>query len=142
MATVNPYLHFAGNCEEVFEFYKSIFGGEFLTLMRFKEAPPEVNFPESEGEKILHIALTIGQGTVLMGSDLPAAMGPTTVGDNFSISINAGSNAEATELFEGLSAGGQVTMPLGKVFWGGEFGMCADKFGIQWMVSYGESQQE
>ena len=135
MATVNPYLNFNGNCEEAFNFYKSIFGGEFLSLMRFKEAPPEVNFPESEGEKIMHISLPMGQGTILMGSDTPDTM-PSTTGTNFSISINAASEEEATKLFQGLSTGGQITMPLEKAFWGAYFGMCCDKFDIHWMVNY------
>lgn len=140
MAALNPYLHFDGNCEEVFEFYKSVFGGEFQTVMRFKEAPPEVGFPESEGQKVMHMALPIGPNTVLMGSDVPEAMGPTTTGNNVSISIDTDSHDEATRLFNGLSAGGQVTMPFDKAFWGGHFGMCTDKFGIQWMVSYDDSQ--
>lgn len=135
MATVNPYLNFNGNCEEAFNFYKSIFGGEFLSLMRFKEAPPEVNFPESEGEKIMHISLPMGQGTILMGSDTPEAM-PSTTGTNFSISINAASEDDATKLFQGLSTGGKITMPLEKAFWGAYFGMCRDKFDIQWMVNH------
>jgi len=142
MAAINPYLNFDGNCEKAFNFYKSVFGGEFLTLMRFKDVPPEVHFPESEGEKIMHVALPIGQGTVLMGSDTPAAMGPTTTGNNVYISINAESEAEAAKLFKGLSAGGQVTMPLEKAFWGAYFGMFTDKFGIQWMVNYDYNQPQ
>jgi PhnB protein len=141
MATINPYLNFDGNCEEAFEFYRSVFGGEFLAQMRFKDVPPEIALPESEGEKIMHIALPVGQGTILMGSDTPAEMGPTQNGNNYYISISAASKAEATSLFKGLSAGGQVTMPLEKAFWGSYFGMFTDKFGIQWMVSYDESQQ-
>jgi PhnB protein len=136
MTALNPYLNFNGNCEEAFNFYKSVFDGEFLTVMRFKDAPPEYQMTASESEKIMHVALPIGQGTVLMGSDRPAAMGPTTTGNNFYISINAASEAEATRLFNRLSAGGQVTMPLDKAFWGAYFGMLTDKFGIQWMVNY------
>lgn len=141
MAMLNPYLNFNGNCEEVFSFYKSVFGGEFLAIMRFNEAPPDVGFPESEGEKIMHITLPIGHGTVLMGSDVPGSMEPATASNNFSISISADSEEEAARLFEGLSAGGRVTMPFDKVFWGGKFGMLTDKYGIQWMVSHDESQQ-
>lgn len=141
MAAVNPYLNFNGNCEEVFNFYKSVFGGEFLTIMRFKDMPSEYQPPASEGEKIMHVALPIGQGTTLMGSDTPAAMGPTTTGNNFGITIIAESEEEATRLFNGLSAGGQVTMPLEKAFWGDYFGMLTDKFGIQWMVDYDYNQQ-
>lgn len=139
MATLNPYLNFDGKCEEAFNFYKSVFGGEFLTVMRFKEVPAEYQMPASESEKIMHMALPIGQN-ILMGSDTPVSMGPTTVGNNVSISISTASQAEADHLFNGLSAGGQVTMPLDKAFWGDYFGMCTDKFGVQWMVSYSENQ--
>jgi PhnB protein len=140
MATLNPYLNFDGNCEEVFNFYKSVFGGEFATVMRYKEMPAEFQMPESEAQKIMHMALPIGQGSMLMGSDTPASMGPTVIGSNVSISITAASEAEATRLFNGLSAGGQVTMPLDKAFWGDYFGMLTDKFGVQWLVSYSYNQ--
>jgi len=143
MKAINPYLNFSDNCEAAFEFYKSIFGGEFLTVMRFKETPAEVmEVPASEVEKIMHMALPIGQGTILMGSDVPEAMGPVTPGDNFAIVISAESEAEATTLFNKLSAGGQVTMPLEKAFWGDYFGMLTDKFGVQWMVSYDYDRQQ
>ena len=142
MATINPYLNFSGNCEEAFNFYKSVFGGEFLMIMRFKDIPAEYQMAESEGQKIMHVSLPIGQDTILMGSDRPAAMGPTTSGNNFYISINPASEEEATRLFKGLSAGGQVTMPLEKAFWGAYFGMFTDKFGIQWMVNYDYNQQK
>ncbi len=141
MKAVNPYLNFSGNCEEAFNFYQSVFGGEFAAQMRFKDVPAEYQMDASEGEKIMHIALPIGQATVLMGSDRPAAMGPTTTGNNSSISISTESEAEATRVFNGLSAGGQVTMPLEKAFWGSYFGMLTDRFGIQWMVSYDYNQQ-
>lgn len=143
MASVNPYLTFNGNCEEAFTFYKSVFGGEFPFMGRFKDMPSEQPIPESEGEKIMHVTLPIGQGTVLMGSDTSEAFGHvTTVGNNFSISINAETEEEATKLFNGLSAGGKVTMPLNKTFWGAFFGMFTDKFGIQWMVNYDYNQQK
>jgi PhnB protein len=140
MTAINPYLNFSGNCEEAFNFYKSVFGGEFRMVMRFKEVPAEYQMAANEGEKIMHVALPIGQGTVLMGSDTPAAMGPIINGNNYYISINAASEAEATKLFKGLSASGQVTVPLEKAFWGDYFGMCTDKFGIQWMVNYDYNQ--
>lgn len=142
MKAVNPYLNFSGNCEEAFEFYKSVFGGEFAMVMRFKDVPPEYQMGEDEAEKIMHVALPIGQGTILMGSDTPEAMGPVTTGTNFAISISTGSEAEATELFNKLSAGGQVTMSLDKTFWEAYFGMLTDKFGVQWMVSYDYNQQQ
>jgi PhnB protein len=140
---VNPYLNFSDTCEEAFNFYKSVFGGEFVTVMRFKETPAEVmEVPASEAEKIMHMALPIGQGTILMGSDVPEAMGAVTTGTNFAISISTDSEAEATTLFNKLSAGGQVTMPLEKAFWGDYFGMLTDKFGVQWMVSYDYNGQQ
>ena len=142
MAAVNPYLNFNGNTEEAFNFYKSVFGGEFPMVMRFKDAPSEYQMGESNGEKIMHIALPIGQGTVLMGSDVPEAYGKTTVGTNFYISISAASEEEADKLFNGLSAGGQVTMPMEKTFWGAYFGMFKDKFDVQWMVNYDYNQQQ
>ncbi len=147
MKAVNPYLNFSGNCEEVFDFYKSVFGGEFLTVMRFKDVPAEAldeshQLPDSEAEKIMHVALPLGPGTILMGSDVPEAMGPVTTGGNFAISLSAESEAEATVLFNKLSAGGQVTMPLDKAFWGDYFGMLTDKFGVQWMVSYDYDRQQ
>ena len=144
MAAVNPYLTFNGNCEEAFNFYKSVFGGEFPFIGRFKDMPAgDFQVQESDGEKIMHVSLPIGQGTVLMGSDTSESCGqPTTIGNNFSISINTESEAEATELFNGLSEGGQVTMPLDKVFWGAYFGMLTDRFGINWMVNYDYNGQK
>jgi PhnB protein len=112
MAAINPYLNFNGNCEEAFSFYKSVFGGDFLTLMRYKEMHSEENLPASEGEKIMHVALPIGHGTILMGGDVLEAMGKATIGTNFSIAINPESEEEATRLFNGLSAGGQIGIPL------------------------------
>jgi PhnB protein len=142
MPAVNPYLNFNGNTEEVFEFYKSVFGGEFPMVMRFKDVPPQYKMSESEGEKIMHIALPIGQGSMLMGSDVPDAYGKVVIGTNFYVSISVESEGEANRLFNGLSAGGQVTMPLEKSFWGSYFGMFKDKFDVQWMISYDYNQQK
>ena len=139
MKTINPYLNFDGKCEEAFNFYKSVFGGEFLTLQRFKDAPSEegtCNVDESKKEKIMHVSLPMGNETVLMGSDSPEAEGKTKFGDNISISIQAESEEEATKLFNGISDGGKVIMPLTKTFWNAYFGMCTDKFGINWMINY------
>lgn len=138
MATINPYLNFMGNTEEAFNFYKSVFGGEFLTVMRWKDMPAECKTEESNPEHIMHMSLPIGQETILMGSDTPEAYGKVIAGTNFSISINAESKEEADKLFNGLSAEGQVTMPMEKAFWGSYFGMFKDKFDVQWMVSYDE----
>lgn len=135
MATLNPYLSFKGNAEEAFNFYKSVFGGEFSAVMRFSEMPPEHKMPESEQNKIMHISMPVGQ-TVLMGCDVPEVFGNPLVGTNFNVSISADSKAEADKLFNGLVAGGKVTMPIGDAFWGSYFGMLTDRFDIQWMVSY------
>jgi len=139
MPAVNPYLTFDGNCEEAFEFYRAGIGGEFATKMRFKdggEACGQMNLSESEANRIMHVALPIGNGTVLMASDIPSSQGPIHNGDNFAITLSVDSESEADRVFNNLSAGGNVIMPLGKVFWGAYFGMFSDKFGIKWMVSY------
>ena len=145
MAVVNPYLTFSGNCEEAFTFYKSVFGGDFQFVGRFKEMPPMEGCPpvsEAEAEKIMHISLPISKETSLMGSDSLDAFGQATiVGTNFTISINTTSQEEADKLFNGLSAGGKVTMPMDKTFWGSYFGMFVDKFNIQWMVSFEQNKQ-
>ncbi|HLP13751.1 MAG TPA: VOC family protein, partial [Flavobacteriales bacterium] len=136
---IAPYLTFNGNCEEVFNFYRSVFGGNFTMIMRFKDTPPSEEHPvlESEANRIMHVSLPIGNGTVaLMGSDSSAAYGDVKAGDNFAISINATSKEEADRVFNGLSEGGKVTMPMGNTFWGSYFGMWVDKYGINWMMSY------
>lgn len=135
MATLNTYLNFNGNTEEAFNFYKSIFGGEFSVVQRFKDSPGCDGMPMADQEKLMHIALPIG-GNVLMGTDITAPMPPSTLGTAISISVDAQSEEEAKQLFEGLSAGGTVTMALEKTFWNALFGMATDKFGVQWMVNY------
>lgn len=135
MATINPYLNFNGKCEEAFKFYKSVFGGEFTTFQRFKEVPSEGHLPSSEGEWIMHVALPIGDCTVLMGSDSPSTMDRIAGENNFHISIQTDTDEETNRVFNGLLAGGTVTQPLEKAFWGARFGMLVDKFGIQWMVN-------
>ncbi len=142
MAAVNPYLTFNGNCEEAFNFYKSVFGGEFPYLGRFKDMPSDKPLPESQKDKIMHVSLPISKETILMGSDSSEEFGQaTTIGNNISLSINASSEEEATSLFNSLSVGGKVTMPLEKTFWGAFFGMFTDKFGIHWMVNYDYNQK-
>lgn len=141
MAQVNPYLTFNGTCEAAFNFYKSVFGGDFPYIGRFKDMPGDV--PEAAKELIMHVSLPISKETILMGSDSSEAFGQTTtIGNNFSVSINAESEDEARKLFEGLSAGGKITMPLDKTFWGAFFGMFTDKFGINWMVNYDYEQKQ
>ena len=141
MTALNTYLNFNGNTEEVFNFYRSVFGGEFATLQRFKDTPDADKMPASEQEKIMHVALPVGNN-VLMGTDVPGSMPQVTTGTNMSICINADSKEETDKLFNGLSAGGQITMPLDKMFWGAYFGMLTDKFGIQWMVNFDENQKK
>ncbi|MBC9911825.1 VOC family protein [Chitinophaga varians] len=136
-SALNPYLNFSGNCEDAFNFYKSVFGGDFAVVMRFSDSPPEYAPAENEKNKIMHVSLPIGNGSVLMGSDVPEHMGgAVTSGTNFAIAITADSEADADKLFGGLSAGGNATMPMAKQFWGSYFGMLTDKFGVSWMVSY------
>ena len=140
MAAVNPYLNFNGNCSTAFDFYKSVFGGEFAMKMLFKDMPAEHKIDPAESDLIMHISLPMGHGTVLMGSDRPKMYGPGVNGDNFYVSLQADSEEEAKRLFNALSAGGKVTMPLEKAFWGSLFGMWNDQFGIQWMISYAYGQ--
>ena len=145
MTTVNVYLTFKGNCEEAFNFYKSVFGGEFGYLGRFKDMPPVdgKSAPASVGEKIMHVSLPVSKETVLMGSDeMDGFSPPVTYGNNFGISINTDSTAEADKLFNKLSAGGKVNMPMGDTFWGAYFGMFTDKYGINWMVNYDKNPQQ
>jgi PhnB protein len=144
MPSVNPYLNFNDNCEEAFSFYKSVFGGEFMTFSRFKDVPAGSSkpMPESEGKKVMHVALPIGSATVLMGSDTPEYFGKVIFGNNFSISVSADSEQQANKFYSGLSAGGKATMPMDKAFWGSYFGMLTDKFGINWMVSYDYNQNK
>jgi PhnB protein len=145
MPVINPYLTFKGNCEEAFNFYRSVFGGEFAYIGRFGDMPPQEGhtMPESDKDKIMHVSLPIGKGTILMASDTGGEWAPKTIiGNNFSISIGADSKEEADRLFNGLSAGGQVTMPMAPTFWGDYFGMFTDKFDINWMVSFNEKQQQ
>ena len=143
MATVSTYLTFNGNCEEAFNFYKSVLGGEFTYIGRFGEMPPQEGMPpmdEADRNKIMHVGLPIGS-TVLMGSDTGGDWASSFIqGNNFSVSVNAENKTEADRLFNGLSAGGQVTMQMADTFWGSYFGMFTDKFGINWMVSF-ETQQ-
>jgi len=139
MTIVNPYITFDGNCEEAFNFYKSIFGGEFPYIGRYKDMPenPEFPIPESDKEKIMHMCLPISEETKLMGSDSSSTFGKTTTkGNNFSVSISLDELKEAKRVFNSLSEGGTVTMPFDKTFWGAHFGMFTDKYGINWMVNF------
>lgn len=144
MAQINPYLNFNGNCEEAFNFYKSVFGGEFPMISRFKDMPPAEGQPSMsvDGEKIMHISLPISKETILMGSDVGGEWAQhNVIGNNIQLSVNAETEEEAHRIFTSLSEGGKVTMPLDKTFWGALFGMFIDKFGIYWMVNYDYEQK-
>jgi PhnB protein len=138
MAHINPYIHFNGNAEEAFTFYKSVFGGEFAILKRFKDfSSPDFTLPESEANKIMHVALPIGKNSSLLGSDTPAMLGTHNENENRSkITLHADSKEEADALFHGLSAGGTIEMPINDSPWDTYFGMFRDKYGIEWMVEF------
>lgn len=135
MKFVNPYLNFNGNTEEAFNFYRSVVGGEFVNLMRFKDTPGCEHMPEVEQNHIMHVALMMGS-SVLMGTDVPKSMEQVTFGTNSSICVSVESREEADRLFNGLSEGGKVTMPMEDMFWGDYYGSFFDKFGVQWMISF------
>lgn len=137
MAHINPHLNYNGNAEEAFNFYKSVFGGEFVKIVRFKDLSNEgFVVSEKEANKIMHIALPIGNN-ILMANDVPEIMGKTNERENRSkISIRAESREEADKLFNGLSAGGEIEMPISDSPLGSYFGMFRDKFGIEWMVDF------
>lgn len=139
MATVNAYLTFNGNCRQAFDFYRSVFGGAYPYVGTFGEMPQQdgQEVSEADKDKIMHISLPISKETILMGSDTGGEWSAGfQAGNNFSLSVNADSKEEADRLFNGLSAGGQVTMPMNETFWGAYFGMFTDRFGIAWMVNY------
>ena len=137
MAQINPHINFNGNAEEAFTFYKSVFGGEFAKIMRFKDlSSPEFPVAENEANKIMHIALPIGKN-VLMANDVPESMGKVNENENRSkIAISAESREEADKLFNGLSAGGNIEGDIGDSPWGTYFGMFRDKYGIEWMIEF------
>ena len=142
MPHINPYIHFNGNAEAAFNFYKSVFGGEFDTIARFKDLTmPGHPIDEKEANKIMHISLPIGKQSALMGSDVPNVLGKVNEQENRSkICISADSREEADKLFNGLSEGGDVEMPIADAPWGAYFGMFRDKYGIEWMVDYSTGQ--
>jgi PhnB protein len=141
MAQINPHINFNGNAEEAFNFYKSVFGGEFAKIIRFKElSSPEFPVAENEANKIMHISLPVGKN-LLMANDVPESMGRTNENENRSkISISAESKEEADKLFNGLSEAGEIEMPIADSPWGSYFGMFRDKYGIEWMVEFDPGQ--
>lgn len=137
MKAVNPYLNFGGDTEEAFKFYRSVFGGDFTALQRFADTPEAEKLSEADRNKIMHIALPIGDKTVLMATDALESMGFTvSPGNNFYISIEAESKDEADRLFKALSSGGVIEMEIQDMFWGAYFGSLIDKFKIRWMLNY------
>ena len=132
--SLSTYLTFDGNCREAFEFYRSVFGTEFVVLSTFAEAPEGMDVPDADRDKVMHVTLPIGS-SVLMGSDNDPSGPPVVVGNNFSISVDTEGRQESDELIGKLSDGGAVSMPMQETFWGSYFGMCTDKFGVNWMVS-------
>ena len=140
MAIINPHINFNGNAEEAFNFYKSVFGGEFARVVRFKDiANPEFPLDKKDENKILHIALPIGNN-VLMANDVPDFLGKVNENEHRSkISISTESKDEADKLFNGLSAGGSIEVPIADSPWGSYFGMFRDKYGIEWMVDFDQN---
>lgn len=137
MASFTPYLHFNGNCEEAFTFYKSVLGGQYNSLMRYKDIPGDT----SGSSAIVNVALSLAPGVDLMGSDGPPGQWEGIIGENFSISYNVDSQEEADRVFNGLSEGGTVIMPMADMFWGAYFGMLKDRFSINWMISFPKPRQ-
>ena len=137
MRSANPYLNFPGDTEDVFSFYKSVFGGEFILVVRYRDFPDNpMKVPEEDLDKVAHMALWLGEN-ILMGTDALASLGhEVTMGNNFFITLNPESAEEADAVFNALSDGGSVEMPLTQTEWAEKYGMCTDKYGVQWMVSY------
>lgn len=143
MAIINPHINFNGNAEEAFLFYQSVFGGEFSKIVRFKDlAGSGFTIEEKEANKIMHIALPIGKHNVLMANDVPEFMGKVNEQENRSkIAVSTDSKEEADKIFNGLSAGGDVEMPITNSPWGTYFGMFRDKYGIEWMIEFDASNK-
>jgi PhnB protein len=141
MRTINPWINFNGNAEEAFTFYRSVFGGEFIKIIRFKDlAGMDFQIPENEANKLMHIALPIGKQNVLIANDVPQFMGRVNESENRSkIAVAAESREEADKIFNGLSAGGDVEGPIGDSPWGTYAGMFRDKYGIEWIVEFDPS---
>jgi PhnB protein len=143
MLSINPYINFNGNAEEAFAFYQSVFGGTVTVVTRFKDlAGPEFPVPNQEADKVMRIILPIGH-SVLIANDVPADMGPVNERENRSkIAVNADSHEEAERLFNSLSAGGEVEMPLSESPWGSSFAMFRDKYGIEWTIEFDSKTQQ
>ncbi|POY36996.1 VOC family protein [Solitalea longa] len=143
MAIVNPYLNFLGTTEAAFNHYKTVFGGEFSMLLRYRDTPEAGEVQEEDKDKIMHMALPIGNGNILMGTDALGSMGQSLQqGNNFYLSVHADSKVDADRVFSGLSTDGQEQMPMQDTFWGAYFGMLKDKFGVQWMISFEQARAQ
>ena len=139
--SLSTYINFNGNCREAFEFYRSVFGGEFAVMETFRNGPSDMGMPDDELDNIMHVSFPIGS-SVLMGSDMPSTFGPPVKqGNNFSISYSATSREESDDLFGKLAKGGAVSMPMQDMFWGSYFGSCTDKFGINWQINFEVSEE-
>jgi PhnB protein len=144
MTRLHAYLNFGGNTEEAFDFYRSVFGGDFSSVVRFKDLPVQgVTVPKEEEDKIMHISLPIGEDNVLMASDTLRSLGQEVVqGNNVYISVHPTSKEEADRVFGALSQGGEIEMPIGDQAWGDYYGAFKDKFGVMWMVNYSPPRDE
>ncbi len=136
MTIINPHINFNGNAEEAFNFYKSVFGGEFTKIIHMKDlASAEFPVADADINKIMHIALPIGEHNTLIANDVPEFLGKVSENENRSkISVSADSREEADKIFSGLAMGGQVEVPIGDSPWNTYFGMLRDKYGIEWIV--------
>jgi PhnB protein len=141
MNSVDIYLHFDGNSEKAMNFYKSIFGGEFIAITRYKDVPGKEKLSDADKEKLIHVSLKLTEHSTLMATDWLDGMEDRFVpGSNFQICLNTESEKEADKLFAALSAGGKTEMPMNRTFWGAYFGMCADQFGIRWMINFAQTK--
>lgn len=135
------YLNFDGNCRDALDFYRSVFGGEYMMIQTFGDGPDDIGIAESDKDKIMHATLTIGDGFIMASDTAPNFGPPLSVGNNFSLTYPTQSKKETDELFAKISEGGTVTMPVEEQFWGAYFGACTDKFGINWQFDYEMSQE-
>lgn len=137
MLNADIYLHFNGQSEEAFQFYKSVFGGDFITAQRYKDMMGGDKMNAADQERMMHISLKITPSTTLMGTDLPSSEDQNfRAGNNFHICLQAETEKEANKLFQSLSKAGKIEMPMSKTFWGAYFGMVEDKFGVHWMINF------
>ena len=141
MKSVDFYLHFNGDCEKAMNFYKSIFGGDFISVQRYSQIPGSEKMNEEDKEKMIHMSLKISESCTLMGSDVVTNMvDRVSFGNNYHICLQSSSEREPDKVFPALSQSGVIEMPMNKTFWGAYFGMCIDRFGVQWMINYTETK--